>query len=251
MSRSGARVELTSGYLLHQRPWRDTSLIVELFTAEHGRLSAFARAARGPRTRFSGLQPFRPLLLSWSGRGEAPSLTGAENDGVPPESLAPQALLSAWYLNELLLKLTVAHDPHLQLYVQYCATLAQLRAGAPLESVLRQFELRLLELLGFGVELGRDCGDGSAVRAEAYYHFTAGAGVRRQAARDDREAAEGHLLPGHLLLMLADGELPTEPQQQRAARGLLRAALDHCLEGRELKTRVVARAVARIRGAHA
>ena len=251
MSRAGARVELTSGYLLHRRPWRDTSLIVELFTAEHGRLSAFARAARGPRTRFSGLQPFQPLLLSWSGRGEAPSLTGAENDGTPPANLAPQTLLSAWYLNELLLKLTVAHDPHPELYAQYCATLTQLRTGAPLETVLRQFELRLLELLGFGVELGRDCGDGSAVRADAYYHFTAGEGVRRQAAGRDRDVDVGRVLTGHLLLLLADGELPTDPREQRAARALLRAALDHCLEGRELKTRVVARAVARIRGANA
>jgi DNA repair protein RecO (recombination protein O) len=251
MSRLGARVELACGHLLHQRPWRDTSLIVELFTAEHGRLTAFARAARGPRTRFSGLQPFRPLLLSWSGRGEAPTLTGAENDGVPPASLAPQALLSAWYLNELLLKLTVPHDPQPELYAHYSATLAQLRAGAPLETVLRQFELRLLELLGFGVELGRDCADGGAVRADAYYHFTAGEGVRRQAGGASAAAADGKLLSGRLLLLLAAGELPADPEGQRAARGLLRAALDHCLEGRELRTRTVARAVARMRGADA
>jgi len=81
MSRGSHRVEFTCGYLLHQRPYRDTSLIVELYTREHGRLSAFARAARGPRSRFRGLQPFRPLLLSWVGRGEAPTLTAAEGDG--------------------------------------------------------------------------------------------------------------------------------------------------------------------------
>jgi len=242
MSRSSRRVEFARGYLLHQRPWRDSSLIVELFSADHGRLTAFARAARGPRTRFLGLQPFRPLLLSWSGRGEAPTLTAAEIDGPPAAGLPPPTLLSAWYLNELLLKLTVPHDPQPELYQRYAATLASLRAGGALETVLRQFELRLLELLGFGVELSRECGAGRAVRADAYYHYTAGEGVRLQA---------GAALPGRLLLLLAAGELPTDPEEQRAARGLLRAALDHCLEGRELRTRAVARAVARMRGADA
>jgi DNA repair protein RecO (recombination protein O) len=251
MSAAGRRVELARGYLLHQRPWRDSSLILELFSAEHGRLCAFARAARGPRTRFSGLQLFRPLLLSWSGRGVAPSLTAAESDGVAPASLPPQSLLSAWYLNELLLKLTVPHDPQPELYEQYALTLARLRAGDALESVLRQFELRLLELLGFGVELDRECGSGRAVQADAYYHFAPGVGVHQLGSDALTSATHGEALSGRLLLMLAAGELPEDAQGQRETRSLLRAALDHCLEGRELRTRTVARAVARMRGAEA
>jgi DNA repair protein RecO (recombination protein O) len=237
MMRSSQRVQLVRGYLLHQRPWRDSSLIIEVFSADFGRLTTFARAARGPRTRFSGLQPFRPLLLSWSGRGDAPALTGAEGDGAPPAAMAPTSLLSAWYLNELLLKLTVPHDPQPELYAQYAATLERMRAGAALETTLRHFELCLLELLGFGMEFRRECAAGRAVRPEAYYHFTAGEGVRESA---------GSGISGRLLLMLADGELPTDPEDQRAVRALLRAALDHCLEGRELRTRTVARAVARM-----
>ena len=237
MMRASQRVELVRGYLLHQRPWRDSSLIIEVFSADFGRLTTFARAARGLRTRFSGLQPFRPLLLSWSGRGEAPSLTGAEGDGAPPAAMASANLLSAWYLNELLLKLTVPHDPQPELYAQYAAALERMRAGVALETVLRHFELRLLELLGFGMELRRECAGGRAVRHDAYYHFTAGEGVRESA---------GSGISGRLLMMLADGELPSDPEDQRAARTLLRAALDHCLEGRELRTRTVARAVARM-----
>ena len=118
--------------MLHQRPYRDTSLIVELFARDHGRLSVFARGARGPRSRFAALQPFRPLLLSWSGRGEAPTLSGAEDDG-PPASMPAPRILSGFYLNELLLRLTVPHDPHPELYAHYEATLEQLRAGEPLE----------------------------------------------------------------------------------------------------------------------
>jgi DNA repair protein RecO (recombination protein O) len=84
VSRSSQRVQLARAYVLHQRPFRDTSLIVEVFAREHGRMTVFARAARGPRTRFAVLQPFRALLLSWSGRGEAPQLTDAENADGPP-----------------------------------------------------------------------------------------------------------------------------------------------------------------------
>ena len=247
MSRS-RRVEFACGYVLHQRPFRDTSLIVELYTREHGRLSAFARAARGPRTRFGGLQPFRPLLLSWSGRGEAPSLTGAEADGAPPEPLAPDCLLSAFYLNELLLKLTVAHDPQPELYAHYADTLALLRAAAPLQQVLRRFEKRLLELLGYGSELATEAG-GRAVQPLGYYHFRPGAGVwpvAETATSTATAATAAGAVQGRVLLALAADQPLDDAEGQRQSRAILRAALDHCLDGRELSTRVVARAVAKM-----
>jgi DNA repair protein RecO (recombination protein O) len=238
MSR-GQRVEHTPGYLLHQRPFRDSSLILDCFTLEHGRLTAFARGVRGPRSRFSGLQPFQPLLLSWSGRGDAPSLTGAECDGQVP-ALAPGCLLGAFYLNELLLRLTGAHDPNPGLYEAYAGTLAALRGGEQLERALRRFELQLLELTGYGVELHCEAGEGEPVRADAYYHLLPGVGVRAAGA------GEPGAVPGEVLLLLAAGELPQDAQGRRHARALLRAALDHCLEGRELASRTVARDVARM-----
>lgn len=238
MSR-GQRVELTPGFLLHQRPFRDSSLILELFTLEHGRLTAFARGVRGPRSRFSGLQPFQPLLLSWSGRGDAPTLTGAECDG-RAVALAAACLMGAFYINELLLRLTVAHDPNPGLYEAYAATLAALRAGAPLEQALRRFELQLLELTGYGVELHCEAGEGQPVRADGYYQLLPGIGLRAASA-----GASG-AVPGEVLLLLAAGELPADAEGRRHARALLRAALDHCLEGRELASRAVARDLARL-----
>jgi DNA repair protein RecO (recombination protein O) len=241
MSRSAHRVELAAGFVLHRRAYRDTSYIVELFTRDYGRLSAFARAARGPRSRFVPLQPFRPLLLSWSGRGEAPTLTAAEVDGAPPPALRPGYLFSAFYLNELLLKLTVPHDPQRELYLHYAATVARMGVGAPLEEVLRHFENRLLQLLGYGSELAIEAG-GRPVVAEAYYHFRPGAGVWPAATGVTAAGA----VPGRVLLALA-AELPlSDVEGQRQARAVLRAALDHCLEGRELSTRVVARAIAKM-----
>jgi len=251
MSRSAHRVELAAGFVLHRRAYRDTSLIVELFTRDYGRLSAFARAARGPRSRFAPLQPFRPLLLSWSGRGEAPTLTAAEGDGPPPPALSPGYLFSAFYLNELLLKLTVAHDPQRELYLHYAATVARLGDGAPLDEVLRHFENRLLQLLGYGSELAVEAG-GRPVEAEAYYYFRPGAGVWPvgagvgDRAGDAGAAGAAGAVPGRVLLALA-AQLPlSDAEGQRQARAVLRAALDHCLEGRELATRVVARAVAKM-----
>ncbi|MGH8252489.1 MAG: DNA repair protein RecO [Steroidobacteraceae bacterium] len=234
------RTTLASGFVLHQRPYRDTSLIVELFARDHGRLSVFARGVRGPRSRFAALQPFRPLLLSWSGRGESPTLSGAEDDGAPPASMPGARILSGFYLNELLLRLTVPHDPQPELYAQYVATLGQLRAGEPLETALRLFEKRMLDLLGYGTDLRSDAA-GRAVEARGHYHFQPGAGLCRAERAEATGAVEGRVL----LAIAAEAPL-ADAEGQRQARQVLRAALDHCLDGRELRVRAVARAVARM-----
>src|SRR6476660_4649245 len=102
------RIQLTPGYILHHRPYRDTSRILEVLTREHGRLSLFARGVRGPKAKLASvLQPFQLLLVSWSGRGDAAQLTGAESAGQSASHSAPLPsgrLMAAFYLNELLLK---------------------------------------------------------------------------------------------------------------------------------------------------
>jgi DNA repair protein RecO (recombination protein O) len=238
MSRNPRRVQLAPSYVLHQRPYRDTSLIIEILARDYGRLTCFARGVRGAKPRFPGLQPFQPLLLSFSGRGEAAQLTAAEPDGLPPP-LPAASLLSAFYLNELLVRLTERHDPHPELYDAYAATLDGLRGGLPLEALLRRFEKQLLDLVGFGIEFATDSA-GQAVAADRYYHFVPARGLLPAA-----EVAAGDS-PGRGLLALAAEELLQDAAGLRAARALLRAALDHCLEGRELATRSVARSVARL-----
>src|SRR5579863_3798588 len=114
--RNSRRVALARAYILHHRPFRDTGRILEVLTRDEGRLSIFARGVRGPKARFAAvLQPFRLLLLSWSGRGEAPTLTGAENAGDAVE-LPPGCVLAGFYLNELILNLTTRHDPQPPLF---------------------------------------------------------------------------------------------------------------------------------------
>jgi DNA repair protein RecO (recombination protein O) len=193
---------------------------------------------RGPAARLAPvLQPFQPLLLSWSGRGEAPTLTGAERAraGVP---LPGGSLLAAFYLNELIIRLTTRHDPQPELFDHYDRTLCELRAGAPLEPALRIFEKRLLEAAGYGVDLANEAHTGKPIEARRYYHFRATEGLVA-AARE-----EGGALAGRSLLGLARESL-TSARALEDARRLLQAALAACLEGRPLASRAVAKSVMR------
>ena len=238
MTRSARRIELTPGYLLHHRPWRDTSRILEMLTREHGRLTLFARGVRGPQAKLAPvLQPFQPLLVSWSGRGEAPQLTGAER-ARSCAPLPPAALLPAFYLNELLLKLTTRHDPLPELFDHYDSTLSALRGGAVLEPALRLFEKHLLEVLGYGLDLRSEAHGGRPIEADGFYEFRADTGLLRAGG------AHSGALCGRALLALAAEELEGERVLEDARR-LLKCALSACLEGRTLATREVAKAMVR------
>jgi DNA repair protein RecO (recombination protein O) len=237
MTAQARRVQLAPGYILHSYPYRDTSRILEVLTRDAGRLSLFARGVRGPKAKLAAeLQPFRLLLLSWSGKGEAAQLTTAE--GAPDHvDLQPACLMSGFYLNELLLKLTHRHDPVPGVFDVYHGTLEALKHGGPLEASLRIFEKRLLDALGYGIALDVDARTGAGIEADAYYHFRPAQGLVPVAA----DAAGA--LAGASLISLAREELE-EARALDDARRLMQAALAQCLEGRELNTRAVARAVA-------
>jgi DNA repair protein RecO (recombination protein O) len=231
------RVLLAPGYILHHRPYRDTSRILEVLVRDHGRLTVFARGVRGPKPRFGGvLQPFDLLLLSFQLGREAGQLTGAES----AESAAPLpagSLMSGFYLNELLLKLTTRHDPMAEVFEEYRRALSGLRAGGRVEAVLRVFEKRLLEAVGYGVDLSSEARTGKAIEAQGFYRFRASEGLV-PAPRGDSDA-----VAGTSILALAREELG-EGRDLEDARKVLKAALAERLEGKELATRKVARAVA-------
>ena len=169
--KSTRRVWLAPAYVLHQYAYRDSSRIVEVFTGEHGRLSLFARGASRSQSRRSRalLRPFQRLLLSWSGRHEAGNLAGAEIDGMIT-SLAPARLMSGFYLNELILKLTERQDPHPGIFEAYQACIDALSGEGAEEATLRCFEKRLLNDLGYGLDLLRTR-DGAPVQADRHYRF--------------------------------------------------------------------------------
>ena len=230
---------LEPAWLLHHRPWSDTSRILDLLTRGHGRVTLFAHGARRPKSPHRALlRPFVPLLVSWSGRADGGTLTATEAAGGGPP-LAPGRLISAFYLNELLLKLLPKEDRHETLYDAYGEALAAL-AGADEQPALRAFERVLLEELGYGLDLGREAGSRRPLEADRYYHFEAGRGVL--AVREGDPQPDIHA--GRAVLAVARGELDA-PEAQRAARGIFGAAIAHCLEGRGLASREVMLAMRR------
>lgn len=230
------RIELQPAYLLHQFDYRDTSRIAEFLVRDHGRVAVVARGAkRGGRQR-GLLQPFQPLLLSWSGR-ELGTLTGLEAAG-SPVALAGEALLAGFYLNELCLKLLATHDPQPEVFLLYSAALAKLRDANDIAPPLRHFELGLLEAIGYGLNLTADVTTGEAVEPQAYYLFQPDSGPRRAEAGSAN--GERALVPGTSLLAIAAGRLE-DVTVLRDAQRILRAAIDRLLNGRPLKSREVLR----------
>jgi DNA repair protein RecO (recombination protein O) len=228
-------VWLAPAYVLHQYAYRDTSRIVEVFTADHGRLTLFARGANGSKSALRGvLRPFQRMLVSWSGKGEACQLVAAEIDG-QASSLAPQRLMSGFYLNELLLKLTERCDPHPEIFFSYASCVQALCDGEIEEPALRRFEKRLLNDLGYGLELART-GGGVPVDRDGYYRFALQSGLQSCVAET----------PGAVYgQSLADlqAERFSDARSLRDAKRILRAAIDECLDGRSLKSREVALAL--------
>lgn len=234
------RVRHEPAWLLHHRPWSETGRILELLTRGHGRITLFARGARGPAARLRGLlQPFVPLLVSWSGRADGGTLTGAEPGG-PAPALPPDRLMSGFYLNELLLRLLPREERHERVCDGYAEALEAL-AGGPPAPALRRFELLLLSELGYGLELAHEAAGGAALEPDRYYDFQPGRGLL--AVRD--AAPDGTALPGRDLLAVAAGGLD-DAAVLATARRVLRAALGHCLDGRGLRSREVMLALSRL-----
>jgi DNA repair protein RecO (recombination protein O) len=229
--KSTRRVWLAPAYVLHQYAYRDTSRIVEVFTAEYGRLTLFARGASGPKSTLKGvLRPFQRLLVSWSGTAEACPLVTAETDGQITK-LAPERLMSGFYLNELLLKLTERRDPHPEIFFSYASCVQALCAGEVEAPTLRRFEKRLLNELGYGLELTQT-GDGAAVEQDKYYRFAMQSGPQLCVAE-----APGAVYGRSLTDLQAD--IFEDARSLRDAKRVLRAAIDVCLDGRTLKSREV------------
>lgn len=237
-----ATLSLIPAFVLHSRPYRDTSLLLEVFACEQGRVGLVARGARSARSRQRGLlQPFQPLLLSWTARGELGTLTAAEASGAPLP-LRGYGLYGAFYANELLVRLLHRNDPHPELYPVYGTALAGLAQQPDSEPVLRRFEQRLLEALGYGLQLGQDV-DGAELDPQILYDYLLDHGPV-PLARD--AVARGVKLSGRSLLAM-QAECFDDEQVRRDARRLTRAALDLHLGGAPLKTRAVLRQLLNVR----
>jgi DNA repair protein RecO (recombination protein O) len=223
------RLDQQPAYVLHARLYRETSLLLECLTRDHGRLGVVARGVRGERAKLrrAQLEPFQRLALDLLLRGELATLTGAETMGMPLR-LAGDQSLAGLYLNELVVRLTARQDAHPALFDAYAQTLARLAAGELAGWTLRRFERDLLEAIGYGLQLRHEAGSGEALRPEAHYRYD----VEQGALRCD--AAVPHAARGADLLALA-GDCMPDRAGMAALRRLMREVIRYHLGGGELR----------------
>ena len=227
------RVNDQPGFVLHSYPYKETSLIIEVFARDFGRVPLIAKGAKRPHSQLRGvLQTFQPLQLAWSGKSEVRTLVSAEwVGGLRP--LERSALLCGFYLNELLVKLLARDDPHPALFDAYVSALNQLAHDEPPAIVLRQFELQLLKETGVAGSLIASPQGGECVEPERYYVF--------EPDRGPREALTSDTLPvvsGKTLMDMEAGDY-SDPATQQQSKFLMRALLAHHLGHVTLNTRQI------------
>jgi DNA repair protein RecO (recombination protein O) len=230
---SKQRVEAAPAWLLHSYPYKETSLVIEVFERERGRVALVARGARRPASALRGvLMAFQPLQLSWFGSGELRTLHAAEWQGGVPQ-LTGLPLICGFYLNELMLKLMAREDPHPELFDVYTWAIRALSVTqGEVEPILRRFELALLQQLGYGFELASDA-HGVAIQTDSDYVFVSGTGLLPM------QAAGRHLgavVGGAALLAMAQHDY-REPRTAQQAKSLMRALLSELLGSTQLHTR--------------
>ena len=230
------RVALEPCFVLHERRWRETSLIVEVFGVQSGRVGLVARGARRPKSPFRGLlQPFIPLLVSWSGRGELATLVAVEAD-CAAAWLTGSALMGGLYMNELLVRLMHRHDPHPDLFEIYRRALERLRSQGPVEPVLRVFEKGLLRSIGYALILAHDAESGAPIVAQREYRYVAEVGAVPAGRRSDG----GVRIHGRTLQALAGERFECE-RDTREAKQLMRYLIGGLLGERPLGVRALFR----------
>ena len=230
------RVSLQAAYVLHQRDFKNTSRIIDIYSADYGRIGLVAKGVRSSKKGVQYLlQPFRPLLISWVGRGELLTLTHVEPTTEPDNSLTGKALICGYYLNELNLRLTPQGDSNPSLFQHYHSSLLALAQKTDYTTLLRTFEIELLNLLGYGLQLEVDS-EGNPINVAQQYYY----GVEQGALLVPPLGTQVIPISGQSLLALASGEALSDTGQ-REAKKLMRSILQYYLGNKRLKSREVFR----------
>jgi len=227
------KVQRQPAYILARHPFSESSLVLDAFCRDHGRVPLMAKGARRLKSPHRGIvQAFFPLALDWSGRRELVTLVRAELVGAVPR-LAGAPLMCAWYANELLLKFLHRGDPHEALFSAYESLLAELAEDDP-EWALRRFEAALLADVGYGLVLEREVIGQQPIEARRGYLYIIGRGP----VEDGAAGFVGTPVRGETLLALHSGARPGTAAR-REAKILIRTLLAGLMEGRHLKSRSV------------
>lgn len=230
------KIDLQPAYVLHTQPFQNTSLLVDFFCLDHGRMRAVAKGARRPKSRTRALlQPFQPLLVTLAGRSELKSLIAVEGS-VSAFTLQGTRLFSGLYLNELLVRLMLFNEEHTQLYQAYQQAIIALQGEQDLHHVLRCFEFELLDALGYGLDREVDCNTGTPIAADALYLFHPDIGFERIPGAQEANAGNPALFTGREILSLGSSNLE-DKAASNAARRLTRMALQAHLGDKPLTSR--------------
>ena len=227
------RVQQQPAYVLHHRPFRDSSQLLDVISRDYGKVSLVARGSRSAKSKLRGvLRPFQALRLSWFLRSDLGTLTGAEIDAAPL-SLSGDALMAAYYVNELVLNFLHRHDPQPEIFDAYAQTLTALSRSDALAANLRVFEIELLRLLGYALNLEHDANLHEPIDTERFYEYRVEQGPV-SVSRSDGPM----VFAGSSLVAIAESQFD-DPAVLRDAGRLLREVIRHHLDGRELKSRKV------------
>jgi DNA repair protein RecO (recombination protein O) len=229
---SQRRVQQQPGYILHRRPFRDTSQILDIVTRDYGKIAVVARGSRGSKSRLAGvLRPFLPLRVSWVAKSDLGTLTGAEADG-PPAGMVGDAMFSAYYVNELLLHFLHRYDPQQEIFALYEEVIKALLVTENIAAALRSFELEFLSLLGYAVNLDHVFGSREPLLSEQTYEY------RMEQGPVSVERAGPLVFKGAVYSEIAEQHFE-KPDILSAANRLLREIIGFHLGGKELKSRKV------------
>jgi DNA repair protein RecO (recombination protein O) len=231
-------------YLLHKRAYRETSSILEVLTKDYGRLSLMARGARGARSKVAGnLMLFTPLVISWQGKGALPYIKSIERADLKAPALKNKSLLSAMYINELLMYMLHKDDVHEDVFEHYHRCLYRLEEGNKLEITLREFEIKLLEMLGFGLNLSSEADTGEVFQVgEVYSYFLEHGAVKS----NDQQGASVPKISGACLLALTNNHfqaISDNSEHLLELKQLMRFVISHHLGHKKLKSREMFRPV--------
>ena len=233
------RIQQESAWILHHRPFQDSSQILDILSRDHGRLSVVARGSRSAKSKLKGiLRPFLPLKLSWVIRSDMGTLTGAEIDG-SPTALAGDALLSGYYANELLLNFLHKHDAQPQIFDLYGVVIRNLAGSDNIAMSLRMFELDLLRTLGYAVNLDHDTDTHQPLDADQEYEYRIEHGPVPAL-----DSSRPLVFSGKSLIGIHEGRFE-DPEILRDAGRLLRNVISFHLGGKELKSRKVLKEIRR------
>ena len=232
-------IENEPAYLIHQRPFSESSQIINLFSRHFGRVDVIAKGSKRPKSKFKSLlQPFMPILVSWSGRSQLKTLRGIDLNIKQKTTLPNKQLMSAFYLNELILSFLITNDPYPELFDYYALTIDKLSDVDSNESVLRTFEINLLSQIGYAINFQTEAMSSNYIDAEQVYRFV----VEEGFIRSNTTTTHHSLIKGSIIKAIERGDYSTS-QVLKAAKRITRKSIKYHLSGKELNTKKVFKSI--------